>query len=181
MAPGVQDFVSERTPLGKKRAEMFAIARVCCNNKLTEGRGPLAAAPRIEEQIVCQECIQIRIEIASHDGELAQRDLVHQRFDHKIQADKGIVPVVRDEKPLNSLPHSLPFPTSFPLPPLCLTERSRRIPKIELLRAVRNALDPTQLIGGLECCTIADVARRRQLLKICGHHLKAVDEIAGRR
>jgi hypothetical protein len=33
----------------------------------------------------------------------------------------------------------------------------------------------------LECCTIADVARRRQLLKICGHHLKAVDEIAGRR
>ena len=73
MAPSVQDVVRERTPLGEKRVEMFAIAGARGNEKSTQGRGPLAAAPRIKEQIVCHECIQIRIEIASHDCELAQR------------------------------------------------------------------------------------------------------------
>ena len=97
MAPSVQDVVRERTPLGEKRAEMFAVAGARGNEKSTQGCGPLAAAPRIKEQIVCHECIQIRIEIASHHCELAQRDLVRQRFDHEIQPDKGIVPVEGDE------------------------------------------------------------------------------------
>src|SRR5712672_4039783 len=130
---------------------MFAIAGARRNDKSTQGRGALATALRIKEQIVCHECIQIRIEIASHDCELAKRDLVHQRFDHEIQADKGIVPVKGNEKPLDPLPHSLPFPTSFPLAPLRLSEQSRRIRKVELLRAVCDALNPAQLICGLEC------------------------------
>src|SRR5438105_1302870 len=126
------ELVAQRPPGGEMEPQRGAIVRPLVDGEARQCPAPPRRPLRVLEQVFQEERIDLVAVPARQRRKPRQEHGVERRLDDKVQRDERLVPIARDENPLDGASRALPVPVLFPSLAVLLAECAFGVGESEL-------------------------------------------------